>query len=213
VGYRILEADTGGDGLARAVEFKPDVLILEIALSDGSGLKVLESLREWNWTPVLVLSEETDEKTKVAALDAGANDYLAKPFSSLELLARLRVLQRPLPNVPDGPLLIDGGLIANLSTHEITVKGQPVSLTPQEEALFFVLVRYSGKVVTRAHLVRTVWGLQSGEKNHDLQVLVAHLRKKLEPYGSEMFLQTEGSLGYRLSLSSQAGPTVSPAQI
>jgi two-component system KDP operon response regulator KdpE len=150
---------------------------------------------------VLVLSDQSDEASKVRALDAGAGDYLVKPFSNGELLARLRVLQRPLPNLPDGPLLVEGELRADLSTHKITLGDRSVNLTPNEEALFFVLARYSGKVVSRAHLVRAVWGVHSDGRVHDLQVLVGQLRKKLEPYGDEVLIKTEGNLGYRLSFT------------
>lgn len=208
-GYRVVEAESGGVGLSKAVESRPDVVILETALPEEGGLSVLQDLREWSRTPVLVLSEETNDEAKVAALDAGASDYLTKPFSSAELLARLRVLQRPLPNAPDGPLLLEGDLVVNLATHEITLGGRPVRLTRKEEALFYVLARYAGKVVTRSHLLRAVWGAHSEEKTHDLLVLLTHLRKKLEPYGGEMLIRTEGSLGYSLSLASSRESTVS----
>ena len=204
-GYRVFEAETGGAGLNQAAECKPDVIVLELRLSDGDGLSVLQSLQEWSQIPVLVLSGQTKEEAKVAALDAGARDYLTKPFSSAELLARLRALRRPFPNVPDGPLLTEGDLVANLATHEITLKGRTISLTPKEGALFFVLVRYAGKVVTSAHLLRSVWGIHSEDKAQDLRVLVSHLRKKLGPYGGEVLVRTEGNLGYSLSLSDQRG--------
>ena len=209
-GYRVCEAEHAGTGVKKAVECKPDVIILEMDLPDADGLSVLQTLREWSRTPVLMLSEQTDDQVKVAALDAGASDYLTKPFSSPELLARLRVLQRPAPNTPDGPLLIEGDLIANLATHEITLGGRPVRLTRKEEALFGVLARYAGKVVTRGHLLRSVWGAHSEDKTHDLLVLVAHLRKKLGPYAGEMVIRTEGSLGYSLSFSAQREPAFSP---
>ena len=202
-GYRVFEADTAAAGANEASECGADVIILEMALADGDGLAVLKDLREWSRTPVLMLSERTDDDAKVAALDAGASDYLTKPFSSVELLARLRVLQRPLPNTPDGPLLLEGDLMVNLATHEITLSGRPVRLTPKEEALFYVLARFVGKVVTHSHLVRSVWGSHSEEKFSDLKVLVAHLRKKLGPYGGELFIRTEASLGYSLLLSSR----------
>jgi two-component system KDP operon response regulator KdpE len=200
-GYRLFEAANGEEGLKLAVECKPDVIILEPVLPDGNGLKVIQALREWSQTPVLALSYEAEDKAKVAALDAGASDYLTKPFSSAELLARLRVLQRPLPNVPDGPLLIEGDLVVNLAVHKVTLRGRLVSLTHKEEALFYVLARYAGKVVTCAHLLRAVWGVHSEDRVHDLRVLVAHLRKKLGAYGGEMLIKTEGNIGYCLVLS------------
>jgi two-component system KDP operon response regulator KdpE len=210
-GYRVFEAENGADGLTKAIECRPDVIVLELRLSNGDGLGVLQSLQEWSQIPVLVLSEQTDEEAKVAALDAGARDYLTKPFGSAELLARLRVLQRPLPNVPEGPLLIDDELVANLLTHEITLNGRSVRLTPKEEALFFVLARYAGKVVRCTHLMRSVWGAHSEEKLHDLRVLVTHLRKKLGPYGGEILIRTADGVGYSLSLSAQREPAPAPA--
>ena len=210
-GYRVLEAESGGVGLNLAVESKPDLIVLELNLSDGDGLRVLHALQEWCPIPIMVLSGRAEEEATVAALDAGARDYLTKPFSSAELLARLRALQRPLPNVPDGPLLIEGELVANLSTHEITSNGRPIILSPKEEALFCVLARYAGRVVTCSHLLQSIWGIHSEDKLQDLRVLVSHLRKKLGPYGSEMLVRTEGSLGYSLILSVQR--EVSPSQI
>jgi len=209
-GYRVFEAESGGEGLTKAVERKPDVIVLEWGLLDGGGWGVLQGLQEWSQIPVLVLSEQTEEQAKVAALDAGARDYLTKPFGSGELLARLRVLQRPLPNVPEGPLLIEGELVANLVTHDITLSGRSVKLTPKEEALFFVLARYAGKVVTCAHLMRSVWGTHSEERIHDLRVLVTHLRKKLGLYGGEILIRTEEGVGYSLSLSVQHEPASAP---
>lgn len=210
-GYRVFEAESAGDALGKAVESKPDVIVLELRLSNGNGLAFLQRLQESSQTPVLVLSEQTGEEAKVAALDAGARDYLTKPFSSGELLARLRVLQRPLPNVPDGPFLIEGDLVANFATHEITLKGRPIRLTPKEQALFYVLARYPGRVVTCAHLLRAVWGFHSEDKLHDLQVLVSHLRKKLGPFGGEILVRTESSIGYSLALAPNQELATCPA--
>lgn len=210
-GYRVYEAESGQAGLNKAGECKPDVIVLELRLSAGDGLGVLQSLQEWSQTPVLVLSEQTGEEAKVAALDAGARDYLTKPFSSAELLARLRVLQRALPNVPDGPLLIEGELVVNLATHEITLGGRSIKLTPKEEALFYVLARYAGRVVTCEHLLRSVWGIHSSDKLHDLRVLIWHVRKKLGAYGGERLIRTEGSLGYCLALSAKPDAETYPA--
>ena len=202
-GYRVIEAESGGLGLSKAIEWEPDIIILEIALPDEEGLVVLRNLREWNHIPVLVLSERKDDGTKVASLDGGASDYLTKPFSSAELLARLRVAQRPTPGVPDGPLLIEKDLVINLGTHETVISGSKVNLTPKEQVLFHILARYAGKTVTCEHLVRSVWGSHSEEKLHDLRVLVWQLRKKLDPYEGELRVRTEGSLGYSLALSSK----------
>ena len=202
-GYRVLEAKDAGSGMKQAVERKPDVIVLEIALPDGRGFEVIQMLREWSRTPVLVLSEKGGEDTKVAALDAGASDYLTKPFSSAELLARLRVLQRTVPNSPEGPFFIEGELVLDLATRKTKLRERQLLLTPKEEALFCMLARYGGLVVTHAHLLRAVWGVHSEAKIHDLRVLVGHLRKKLAPCAGEMLIRTEGNLGYSLSIHPQ----------
>jgi two-component system KDP operon response regulator KdpE len=203
-GYKVVEASDAGTGLRKTVECNPDVIILEMALPDRGGPAFLGTLKEWSQVPILVLSERTDDEAKVAALDAGARDYLTKPFSHAELLARLRVLQRALPNMPDGPLLVDGGLVANLVTNEIKLHGRSISLTPRERALFYVLARYAGRVVTCSHLTRAVWGVYSECKIHDLRVLVSSMRKKLRTNGAERLIVTEGNLGYRLLLTGQS---------
>ena len=200
-GYRVVETDNGSTALSKVVDCKPDIIILELALPGRDGVSVLQDLQEWNRAPVLVLSEKTGDEAKVAALDAGARDYVTKPFSSVELLARLRVLQRPLPNVPDGPLLVHGDLMVNLAKHEISLHGHIVRLTRKEEALFYVLARYAGRVVTCGHLMRAAWGAHADERIHELRVFIATLRKKLGPYGGEMLIRTEERLGYSLCLS------------
>ena len=197
-GYRVFDADTARRGLEEAVELRADVIILELDLPDLDGLQVLERLREWSRAAVLVLSGRANESDKVAALDAGANDYLTKPFGSSELLARLRVLQRPIPWVMDGPLLQEGEFLVNLATHEVRIHGRRLQLTPTEEALFCLLIRYPGKVVTSTHLVRSLWGPEAENKTRDLQVHLGTLRKKLEAHGDRVRIETNGSIGYKL---------------
>jgi two-component system KDP operon response regulator KdpE len=139
-----------------------------------------------------------DEASKVAALDGGANDYLTKPFGSAELRARLRVLQRSIPAEPDGPVFINGALRVDVISHRITLRGRLVELTPTEEAVFYILVRHAGKLVTCKHLLRCVWGNDSASKFNDLHVYIRNLRQKLSPGDNESIIQTEGSAGYRL---------------
>jgi two-component system KDP operon response regulator KdpE len=136
----------------------------------------------------------------VAALDSGANDYMTKPFGAAELLARLRVLQRSIPCEPDGPLFIHGELQVDMMFHRITLRGRPVELTHTEEAVFYILVRHAGKLVTTRHLLRCVWGTDSECKIHDLHVYIRSIRQKLSGGGGENVIQTEGSAGYRLLL-------------
>jgi two-component system, OmpR family, KDP operon response regulator KdpE len=200
--YRVFEADNAGRGLEEAVQWRPDVVILDPDLPDLDGFTLVRSLREWSRAPVLVLSVRDSEADKVAALDAGVNDYLTKPFGSAELLARLRVLQRSAPWITDGPLLIEGDLSVNLATHEVRLKGHRVKFTATEEALFYMLVRYVGKVVTCGHLTRCLWGTDAENKIRDLRVYIGHLRKKLENNGCGVFIKTEGSTGYKLQLAS-----------
>ena len=198
--YRVCEAKTGRLGLEKAAERRPDVIVLGLDFQDISGFMVLQSLREWSQVPVLVLSDRTGADDKVRALDGGADDYLTVPFDSGELLARLRVMQRSAFGVPDGPLLIEGDLKADLATHNFTFKGRKLDLTPTEEAVFYLLVRYAGKIVTCKHLVRAVWGADGESKIHELQVYIARLREKLTHGENEIVINTEGNLGYRLAM-------------
>lgn len=196
--YRVCEAADGGAGSRTAVERKPDVVILDLGLPDVSGNEWLRSFREWSPTPVLVLSARIQTVDKVAALDAGANDYLVKPFDGAELLARLRVLRRCLRGVPEGPFLIEGGLMVNLTAHQVTLDGRRLRFTATEEAVFYVLVRHAGKVVTCEHLLRSVWGSSSKDKLHELQVIIAQIRKKLVGHSGRVLIRTEGRIGYQL---------------
>ena len=201
--YRVFEADNAGCGLEAAVRWRPDVVILDLDLPDSDGLSLLERLREWSRVPVLVLSTRDKEADKVAALDAGANDFMTKPFGSAELLARLRVLQRSVPWITDGPLLVEGEVSVNLATHDVRLKGRRVKLTPTEEALFYMLVRYAGKVVTCSHLTRCLWGTEGESKMRDLHVYIGNLRKKLQSNGSGVRIKTESSTGYKLQIVSE----------
>lgn len=199
--YRVLEADNAERGLEEAVQSRPDVVILDPDLPDSDGLALVRRLREWSRAPVLALSAQDREEDKVAALDAGVNDYLTKPFGSAELLARLRVLQRSAPWITDSPLLIEGDVSVNLATHEVRLKGHRIKFTPTEEALFYMLVRYIGKVVTCSHLTRCLWGTDAENKTQDLHVYIGSLRKKLENNGGGVWIKTEGSTGYKLQLA------------
>ena len=213
--YRVFEADNAERGLEQAVQWRPDVVILDPDLPDSDGLTLVRSLREWSRAPVLVLSAHDSEADKVAALDAGVNDYLTKPFGSAELLARLRVLQRSVPWITDGPLLIEGDMSVNLATHEVRLKGHRVKFTATEEALFYVLVRYVGKVVTCSHLTRCLWGTDADNKMRDLRVYIGNLRKRLENNGCGVWIKTEGSTGYKLQLANgvEAEAQPEPARV
>jgi two-component system KDP operon response regulator KdpE len=196
--YRVYEAENGQSGMKEAVARQPDVIILDLSLPDIDGLTVLKRMREWNRAPVLILSTQGGEESKVAALDGGANDYMTKPFGPAELLARLRVLQRSVPSEPDGPLFVSGDLQVDIASHLVTLRGRQVFLSPTEEAVFYTLVRHSGKLVTCKHLLRCVWGSDSEAKLHDLHVYIRCLRQKLRGSADDILIQTEGSVGYRL---------------
>jgi two-component system, OmpR family, KDP operon response regulator KdpE len=201
--YKVIGVETGRKGLEAAVEQQPDVIVLELDLPDTDGLIVLRRIREWSQKPVLILSERTSAADKVSAFDCGADDYVTKPFDNVELLARLRVIQRRWPGVPDSPLLIEGDLIVNLASHEVTLRGQKLDFTPTEEALFYLLARHAGKTVTCKHIVRCIWGTDEHDKIRDVRVYVTYLRRKLGVYGGEILIKTEDGIGYRLSLANR----------
>jgi two-component system KDP operon response regulator KdpE len=208
-GYQVWQAETGSLGLQWAAGRKPDVIILELGLPDIEGLSVLQALREWSETPVLVLSERNTDADKVAALDGGANDYVTKPFSSAELLARLRVLRRPVFRAFEGPLVTEGNLTVDLARRQLTFRGQPVKFTPTEEALFCLLLRYFGKVVTFSHLLRCVWGSAAAGGIETLRAHVTHLRAKLGAFDAKLQIRTEEGIGYCLeAVSDHARPVV-----
>ena len=195
--YKVFEAETGQSGIKEAAARSPDVIILEMLLPDMSGLTVLRRLREWNHAPVLMLSSRDAESDKVLALDSGANDYVTKPFGSAELLARVRVLQRSLPSEPDAPLFVHGDLMVDVMARTVTLRGRNIQLTPTEQVIFYTLVKHAGKLVSRKHLFRCVWGSQSETKLHDLHVYIANLRQKFRDASDQVLIQTEDA-GYRV---------------
>ena len=197
-GYRICEAASGQLGLQEAAARRPDVIILDLGLPDMDGVTVLKRLREWSRTPVLVLSVRDREADKVAALDNGADDYLAKPFGTDELLARLRAVQRRAPEAHEEPVFVNGDLTVDLAARTVTVKKTEVHLTATEYALLRELVRHAGKVVMHAQLLRSVWGPNAEGQSQYLRVYITHLRKKLETTTSGKLIQTEPGIGYRL---------------
>jgi two-component system KDP operon response regulator KdpE len=199
--YKVLWSRDGAGGVTQAVESRPDVIILELDLPDGDGFAVLAALREWNEAPVLILSGRAGVADKVRALEAGANDYMVKPFAPEELAARLRVLQRCEPPTSDGPLLVSGALKIDMATREVTVNGSSLELTATEEAILFILARQAGKLVPRPRLTRAIWGTDAVPKISELQVYIARLRRKLEERGGINLIRGDGSEGYSLSLT------------
>ncbi|MBI4525645.1 MAG: response regulator transcription factor [Deltaproteobacteria bacterium] len=200
-GYRVLESESGRQGLSNIALRRPDVVLLDLGLPDIDGLAVLKRLREWTHVPVLILSVRDSPEDKVAALDAGADDYVTKPFESTELSARLRAIQRRAPYGTEDACFEAGQLTIDFNSHTVKVKGQEVKLTPTEYALLKVLALHSGKVVTHRQLLREVWGPNVEEQSQYLRVYMTHLRKKIEvPEAAERLLRTESGIGYRLVL-------------
>lgn len=198
-GYRVCEAENGQLGLQEAAAQRPDVIILDLGLPDMDGVTALRRLREWSRTPVVVLTVREDERDKVTALDAGADDYLTKPFGAAELLARLRAVQRRATDAGDEPVRIVGDLAVNLSEHHVTVKNTAVALTATEYALLRELVRHAGKVVTHKQLLRSVWGPNAEQQSQYLRVYATHLRRKLEAAGWRGQIKNDPGIGYRLA--------------
>ena len=202
-GFRLLGAETGKDGLARAADHNPDVILLDLGLPDVDGLEVTRRLREWSTVPIIVLSARGQEGDKIAALDAGADDYLTKPFSTGELLARIRVAMRHAARQADNnpqPVFAVGDLRVDLAARRVQAGGAEVHLTPIEYKLLAVLVRHAGKVLTHQQLLREVWGPHHTEDTHYLRVHLAQLRRKIEPAPAQpRYLLTETGVGYRFA--------------
>jgi two-component system KDP operon response regulator KdpE len=193
-GYVVREAESGRLGLQEAAFHRPDVVLLDLGLPDMDGLAVLHSLREWSAVPVLVLSVRDEENVKVAALENGADDYVTKPFSTAELIARLAVIQRR-HHGTDSPELVVGPLTMHLDRHEVFLSGSPLKMTPTEYAFLLALARHAGKIVTQRQLLREVWGPQGDGQTHYLRVYANHLRKKL---ANLLVVHNEPGIGYRL---------------
>jgi two-component system, OmpR family, KDP operon response regulator KdpE len=201
-GYRLVEAATGREGLEAAETRQPDLIILDLGLPDVDGLEVIRRVREWSLVPIIVLSAKGQETTKVAALDAGADDYIAKPFGVSELLARMRVSLRHAARSSQGeptPVFTTGELQIDLAQRRVRVKGKDVHLTPIEYRLLTTLAKHAGKVLTRNQLLTEVWGRPYADQAHYLHVHMAQLRRKVESDPTRpRYLLTEPGVGYRL---------------
>lgn len=201
VGMVVHDAETGKQGLIEAATRKPDLVIVDLGLPDTDGLDVIRDLRGWTDMPVIVLSARTREDEKVAALDAGADDYLTKPFGVSELLARIRahLRRRNHGGASESPLVRFGEVEVDLGLRRVSRDGVPVHLTPIEYRLLAALVRHAGRVLTHRQLLRDVWGPSHVESSHYLRIYMAHLRQKLErdPTQPEHIV-TETGVGYRL---------------
>jgi two-component system, OmpR family, KDP operon response regulator KdpE len=196
--FEVSTASDGASGLAAMARDRPDVLILDLGLPDMDGTDVIRGVRGWTSTPIIVLSAWGQESKKVAALDAGADDYVTKPFGMDELLARLRAAVRRASPAPDEPVVATDDFTVDLADKRVTRAGQDVRLTPTEWQLLEVLVRHAGRLVTQRQLLAEVWGPGYQNEAHYLRVYVANLRRKLEPDPSKpRHLLTEPGIGYR----------------
>ena len=202
-GIELFEAESGSKGLVEVGTRRPDVVILDLGLPDIGGVEVVKRLREWTEVPVIILSARTDETDKIAALDAGADDYLTKPFGVGELLARLRVAMRRSARTQDGTQVVTvGPVTVDLNARRVERDGAAVHLTPIEYRLLALLVKHAGKVLTHRHLLKEVWGPSHVEDAHYLRIYMAQLRRKLEADATQpRYLITEPGVGYRLALT------------
>ncbi len=200
-GYRVVEATTGQDGVVQAAMSRPHIVILDLGLPDLSGLEVLAKIREWSAVPLIVLSVQDGEQDKIAALDAGADDYVTKPFSMGELIARLRVAERHALPVQEAHEFHNGHLEVDLVHRVVKVNAQPVKLTATEYALLTLFIKHAGKVLTHRQILKEIWGPHAVEETQYLRIYMAQLRKKLEldPAQPSLFL-TESGVGYRMAL-------------
>jgi two-component system KDP operon response regulator KdpE len=198
--YKVHEAETGQLGLMEIATRKPDVVLLDLGLPDLDGLQVLKRLREWSEVPVIVLTVRDDVQEKVAALDSGADDYITKPFSSPELLARLRAAQRKTRPSEEVSVFSSGDLVVDLTAHVVTRAGREIKLSATEYALLRLFVKHPGRVLTHRHILREIWGPKSEEHRQYLRVYVTHLRQKIEADPAKpSLIQTQPGIGYRFT--------------
>lgn len=198
-GYTVLQAATGQEGLEKLVSQGADLVVLDIGLPDMEGHDVLKSLRQWSQVPVIMLSVRAGELEKVAALDAGANDYVTKPFGTQELMARIRVLLRQSMPAEEMPTLFDDGhLRIDLARREVRVDGELITLGRKEYALLILLLKHTGRVVTQPHILREIWGMTHTEDTHYIRILVGKLRLKLgDSPLKPRYIATEPGVGLR----------------
>lgn len=198
-GFAVYEAANGQETLNAVVENRPDVIILDLGLPDFDGIEVTRRLREWSNTPIIILSVREAEQDKIAALDAGADDYLTKPFGTGELMARMRVVMRRLAGKSDEPVLQVDDLKMDLSRRVVTVNENQISVTPTEYEILRLLLQNAGRVLTHRQLLRQVWGTAYESEMHMLRVNISNLRRKIEPDPTRPhYLLTEPGVGYRI---------------
>lgn len=200
-GYEVFEANCGQAALSAVLADRPDLILLDLGLPDLDGVEVTRLLREWMSIPIIVVSVRGHEADKIAALDAGADDYVTKPFGMGELLARMRVALRRASSSGSEPVFAAGDLVVDLARREVRMAGRLVELTPTEYDLLRALVTHAGKVLTHRHLLREVWGPGYAQETHLLRVNISNLRRKIEPDATRpRYIRTEPGVGYRLRI-------------
>ncbi|MDA8430687.1 MAG: response regulator transcription factor [Geobacteraceae bacterium] len=197
--FSLHQAENGHAALAATVATHPDVILLDLGLPDMDGVEVIKRIREWSHVPIIVLSVRDREDDKVMALDAGADDYLSKPFGVAELLARIRGALRRAVHVAPEPVYKAGDLVVDLSRRRVSVKGEDIQLTPTEYDLLRFLVIHAGKVLTHSQILKQIWGVGYVEQPHVLRVNISNLRRKIETDASRpYYITTEPGVGYRM---------------
>ncbi|MFH0803302.1 MAG: response regulator [bacterium] len=204
-GLEVADAANGQEGLEQAILFQPDLVLLDMGLPDLDGQEVIRRLREWTSVPIIILSVREGENDKIQALDSGADDYVTKPFSMGEVLARLRVALRHAAKTEEEPVLVAGDLSIDLARRHVEVGGREVRLTPTEYGILKNLALNAGKILTHRHLLELIWGKEYAEETHYLRVYVRQLRRKIEPDPAQpRYILTEPGVGYRLALKDEA---------
>ncbi len=197
--YRVFEADNAKNGLLQTTMTRPDVILLDLGLPDHGGLTVLNQIREWSKTPILVLTVQDDEETKISALDGGADDYITKPFNTGELLARIRVSLRHSLKIEECPVFRSGGLVVDQTARVVKVNEAEVKLTATEYSILALMIRHADRVLTHNFIMKEIWGVHYADNFQTLRVHVAQIRRKIEQNPSiPQILITEPGIGYRL---------------
>lgn len=202
-GYRVIESSTGNEAMALTMSYNPELIILDLGLPDIDGIEIIRKIREFKDTPIIIVSARGQDRDKIDALDLGADDYLSKPFSMGELLARVRVLLRRVGKNKESSEIVSNynvdGLEVDLEKRRIMIQGEEVHFTPIEFKIFALLVKHAGKVLTHNYIIKEVWGGVIGGENQSLRVFMANIRRKIEKEpANPRFLLTEVGVGYRL---------------
>jgi two-component system, OmpR family, KDP operon response regulator KdpE len=197
--YEVIEADTGQKALSQVVDQRPDLMILDLGLPDMDGIKITQQVREWSSMPIIILSVRDRESDKINALDAGADDYLTKPFGVGELMARIRVVMRRTNTSSEDPIFHVGELRVDMPRHQVTLAEKEIMLTPTEFDLLRVLIQNAGKVITHRQIIHTVWGTAYEDEARLLRVNISNIRRKIEPNPNQpYYILTELGVGYRM---------------